>query len=78
MDELSIHPPARDYDWWRELICSPSERHENVPVANVILHDLENTLEDYAAAFSWSCEPSSISSANHHQCFHPKIMFDYD
>ncbi|KAJ7222009.1 hypothetical protein C8J57DRAFT_1593434 [Mycena rebaudengoi] len=57
MDKLSIHPPARDYGWWWDLIVSsPSQpkKHEDIPVANVMLHDFKNALEDYAAAFYWS------------------------
>ncbi|KAJ7277343.1 hypothetical protein C8J57DRAFT_1465938 [Mycena rebaudengoi] len=58
MDKLSIHPPARDYEWWVQLVFdsspSPLEKHNDVPHANVMLHDFETTLEDYAAAFYWS------------------------
>ncbi|KAJ7277304.1 hypothetical protein C8J57DRAFT_1223052 [Mycena rebaudengoi] len=43
MDKVSIHPPARDYE------CN----------VNVMLHDFENALEDYAAAFYWSYTDSN-------------------
>ncbi|KAJ7231832.1 hypothetical protein C8J57DRAFT_1580554 [Mycena rebaudengoi] len=51
MDKLSIYPPELD-----AAVKFPSslEKYRDVPVANVMLHDLENALEDYAAAFYWS------------------------
>ncbi|KAF7357351.1 hypothetical protein MSAN_01330900 [Mycena sanguinolenta] len=56
MDKLSTHPPDREIQWWWDLISSQIAKRDglNVSVANVMLHDLENALEDYAAAFYWS------------------------
>ncbi|KAJ7234549.1 hypothetical protein C8J57DRAFT_1729028 [Mycena rebaudengoi] len=48
MNKLSVSPI--DWPWW----LRQSLEQDVVPVANVMLHDLENALEDYAAAFYWS------------------------
>ncbi|KAJ6578548.1 hypothetical protein B0H19DRAFT_1063020 [Mycena capillaripes] len=56
MDTLSIQPPNIGHDQWSNLAISQIEKRNggNVSIANLMLHDFENALEDYAAAFYWS------------------------
>ncbi|KAJ7698344.1 hypothetical protein B0H17DRAFT_1129870 [Mycena rosella] len=56
---MRIQPPAMDSIWWESIaleeLATPDKRNgANFSVSNVMLHDLENTLEDYTAAFFWS------------------------
>ncbi|KAJ7114450.1 hypothetical protein C8R44DRAFT_929289 [Mycena epipterygia] len=58
MEKLFIQPPNHDFVWWSlanvQFDTLPKRDGLNVSVTNVMLHDLENTLENYAAAFFWS------------------------
>ncbi|KAJ7083928.1 hypothetical protein C8R43DRAFT_965339 [Mycena crocata] len=56
MNQLSIQPPDRDLGWWLNFTASHVHKRDGDDVSgtNIMLHDLENALENYAAAFFWS------------------------
>ncbi|KAF8142848.1 hypothetical protein K438DRAFT_1784354 [Mycena galopus ATCC 62051] len=80
MDAISIQPLERDWSWWTSLIATQFDARDsvNISIANLKLHDLENALENHAAAFYWTlAHPNNVPTTQNIQAAAPQQVLNY-